>query len=378
MEISEITKIEDLIAFLKGVKLDLYLFGAGVFGQIWGQFLDKYTIRWKGYIDNDQNLRGRTINGRKVCMLSDIKDKSSISISISISPGAYRLKYDDICRQLKTEGISDNQVIHIARNTYISNLIAIDVKDAQRYFLKARQVRNIFKGRRAFVIGNGPSLRISDLTKIKDEVSFGCNSLINLFDMTPFRPTVFFFEDPGFIKLYFSENDDLLFKLTSECKYVFSSIRNRLFDKYKDSFENLYYINSYMNMDDSVEVSSDITKIVYGGGTSLFLIMQIAFYMGLSEIYLLGVDFSFRQEATKTGGLVINSSVENHQENMPAENEGVYYVDVILDAWNAAKKYADAHGIKIYNATRGGKLEVFPRVDFDDLMQNLRGGGTTV
>ena len=33
----------------------------------------------------------------------------------------------------------------------------------------------------------------------------------------------------------------------------------------------------------------------------------------------------------------------------------------------AAKRYADAHGIKIYNATRGGKLEVFPRVEFDSL-----------
>lgn len=36
-------------------------------------------------------------------------------------------------------------------------------------------------------------------------------------------------------------------------------------------------------------------------------------------------------------------------------------------AYKAARKYADAHGIKIYNATRGGKLEVFERVDFDSL-----------
>ncbi len=39
----------------------------------------------------------------------------------------------------------------------------------------------------------------------------------------------------------------------------------------------------------------------------------------------------------------------------------------MLAAYTEAKRYADTHGIKIYNATRGGKLEVFERVDFDSL-----------
>lgn len=39
--------------------------------------------------------------------------------------------------------------------------------------------------------------------------------------------------------------------------------------------------------------------------------------------------------------------------------------------WNyqAARRYAETHGIKIYNATRGGELEVFERVDFDSLFR---------
>jgi len=41
-----------------------------------------------------------------------------------------------------------------------------------------------------------------------------------------------------------------------------------------------------------------------------------------------------------------------------------YYVE---RAYKTAKKYADRHGVKIYNATRGGNLEVFERVDFDTL-----------
>ena len=42
-------------------------------------------------------------------------------------------------------------------------------------------------------------------------------------------------------------------------------------------------------------------------------------------------------------------------------------IDLQLAGYKAAKEYVDSHGIEIYNATRGGKLEVFPRVNFDDL-----------
>ena len=33
-----------------------------------------------------------------------------------------------------------------------------------------------------------------------------------------------------------------------------------------------------------------------------------------------------------------------------------------------AKKYADSHGITIVNATRGGKLEVFPRTTLQTIL----------
>ena len=35
----------------------------------------------------------------------------------------------------------------------------------------------------------------------------------------------------------------------------------------------------------------------------------------------------------------------------------------------AMKQHCDKRGVKVYNATRGGKLEVFPRINFDELFQ---------
>lgn len=88
--------------------------------------------------------------------------------------------------------------------------------------------------------------------------------------------------------------------------------------------------------------------------------------MGFKEIYLLGVDFTGANEHGSKYG------------HFYAEKElvSVSYTDQVKAAYGKAQKYADEHGIKIYNATRGGKLEIFPRIDFDSLFTYNSLGGT--
>lgn len=52
---------------------------------------------------------------------------------------------------------------------------------------------------------------------------------------------------------------------------------------------------------------------------------------------------------------------------MNDEDYVVFPLDFATMTFEKAREYADGHGIKIYNATRGGKLEVFERVNFDKL-----------
>ena len=83
--------------------------------------------------------------------------------------------------------------------------------------------------------------------------------------------------------------------------------------------------------------------------------------MGFSEIFLLGCDCDY------------GTSKKNHivDYNMGAKLDDLRMkatVDNLILAYKAAKRYADAHGVRIYNATRGGKLEVFERVDLDETL----------
>ena len=86
--------------------------------------------------------------------------------------------------------------------------------------------------------------------------------------------------------------------------------------------------------------------------------------MGCKEIYLLGVDCNF----TGTNDHAFNYKMSNEGQNMFLEHGD----EIALrqqKAYKAAKDYADSHGIKIYNATRGGKLEVFERISLEEAIK---------
>ena len=84
--------------------------------------------------------------------------------------------------------------------------------------------------------------------------------------------------------------------------------------------------------------------------------------MGISEIYLLGVDCNYITNGSNQDHFCDNY-IQKGKEHIPAN------VDGMRTAYQVAKQYAEENNIKIYNATRGGKLEIFERVDFDSLFQ---------
>ncbi|MBK8428160.1 MAG: hypothetical protein IPL27_20335 [Lewinellaceae bacterium] len=65
-------------------------------------------------------------------------------------------------------------------------------------------LKDIHKGKRAFIIGNGPSLKQTDLTKLKNEFTFGMNRFY------------VFFPELGFTTSYFCSINDLVIEQFSD------------------------------------------------------------------------------------------------------------------------------------------------------------------
>jgi FkbM family methyltransferase len=117
---------------------------------------------------------------------------------------------------------------------------------------------------------------------------------------------------------------------------------------------------------------------VYAGGTVTFTCIQLAYYFGFREIYLIGVDADYKIPAdaevvgrTGVSELDMKSDDPNHFDPNYFGKGFRWHdpnVDRMLAAYAEAKRVTEASGAsRIYNATVGGKLEVFPRVSYDEL-----------
>ena len=236
------------------------------------------------------------------------------------------------------------------------------------YSQKIETFKNIHNGKRCFIIGNGPSLQSSDLDKLKDEITFGSNYIFKIFDKTEWRPTYYSCTDGNVLQKIIQEDE---FWNIEAKAYFFQYATTYLFKE--KVFENSFYF--WLEEKESIgkrlpKFSRNIEKEVFNSWTVTYILMQLAVYMGFKEIYLLGIDNNYSVEVNNKGQMKNN---ENAQDSFI---KGKSYKDLggatpnverMNMGYQSAKKFADKHGIKIYNATRGGKLEFFDRVNFDDL-----------
>ncbi|MGG1399970.1 6-hydroxymethylpterin diphosphokinase MptE-like protein [Bacillus salipaludis] len=227
-----------------------------------------------------------------------------------------------------------------------------------------KKLKNHHLNKRCFIIGNGPSLLPGDLDKLKNEITFAFNRIYYIFDKTDWRPTY-----------YCSEDDKTIFKSKDEINKL--NIEGKFFPvnfpwDYNIHFNNAkYFIFKFGNRSVEPKFSEDIVKGIYWGNTVAYTAIQLAVYMGIKEIYLLGVDHNFNKMINDKGEIVVDKTAKDYfTEKYNTDKEELYIpnIEVSTRAFTVAKKYADNNNIKIYNATRGGKLEVFERVDFDKII----------
>lgn len=229
------------------------------------------------------------------------------------------------------------------------------------------------RGNRCFIIGNGPSLKIEDLDRLKDEITFGCNKIYLAFDQTEWRPTYY-----SILDVLVAENNKTAINELKLCKIFREDVR-----PYFSDAEDIIWLKS-MDMpivDGEYEGRFSVNALegVYGGWTVLYPQIQLAFFMGIREIYLIGVDFSF--DVPKSTGKKCQSGeiLEHHGETnhfhpeyrMPGETWTMPLLDLQYKAFLAANKTVKDHGGRILNASRITVLDVFPCVDFDNVMKKI-------
>ncbi len=218
---------------------------------------------------------------------------------------------------------------------------------------------NRHAGERCFVIANGPSIATMDLSPLKNEVTFGMNRLYLIFDKMGFVPT------------YHSVINDLVVEQFAAdiaalptTKFINWSQRN-LFNEQ----ENLLYLRSYLNIED--KFSYDLTKGIYSGGTVTYATLQLAYYMGFKEVYLVGLDHNFTDKGRPNATEIREQAEDKNHFHPDYFPKGMKWQ--LPDLYRSELSYAmarqafEADGRAVKDATVGGKCQVFEKVALDML-----------
>lgn len=217
-----------------------------------------------------------------------------------------------------------------------------------------------FRGERCFIIGNGPSLKHTDLSPLKNEVTFGLNRIYLLFDELGFKTS-----------FLVAVNDLVLEQCAQEIQRLdlprFLTWRARRFFT-KDP--NIIYIDS--DFTGAEQFCPDVTRRIFEGYTVTFVAMQIAFYMGFKTVILVGVDHNFTTQGTPNAVVVSSGDDPNHFSGSYF-GKGFRWQLPDLEgserAYRLAKSAFEADQRTILDATIGGKLTIFPKVDYQSIFQ---------
>lgn len=219
------------------------------------------------------------------------------------------------------------------------------------------KLKDAHRGERCFIIGNGPSLKQTDTSLLKNEFTFGMNRIYLAFP------------DWGFQSTYFIAINSLVIE---QCSEDIRSLKMPKFLSWRsrgliEPTEDIIFLHTTYT---GAKFSRDIRGRVWEGATVTYTALQLAFYMGFEKVILIGVDHNFKSKGTPNTTVVSKGDDPDHFDTsyfgkgfrwqLPdLETSEIAYKRALL-AFSQANR-------QVFDATVGGKLTVFPKVDYNSL-----------
>ncbi len=220
-------------------------------------------------------------------------------------------------------------------------------------------LRDIHKGERCFIIGNGPSLRQTDLTKLRGETTIGLNRIFLAFD------------ELGFETSYLVSVNDLVIEQSSlELQALgmprFFSWRSH---RHIQPDQDMYFLYTTYT---GPRFARDVRGRLWEGATVTYVALQLAFFLGFKTVILIGVDHNFVTKGKPNETVVSQGDDPNHFH--PGYfGKGFRWqlpdLETSERAYRMARTAYEDAGRIVLDATVDGKLTVFPKVDYLSLFQ---------
>ncbi len=223
---------------------------------------------------------------------------------------------------------------------------------------KLRHYENMHANQRCFILGNGPSLRHTDLGKLRGEITFGLNRIYLLFP------------ELGFTTTYLVGVNDLVLE---QCSKELQNLTIPKFFTWRARHwfhpdQNITYLDTDFTKEE--DFCADIVGRMFEGFTVTYIALQLAYQMGFSEVILVGVDHNFVTQGTANMAIISEGDDPNHFAPNYFGKGFKWQLPDLPGSERAYKMAFEAYsqaGRQVLDATVGGKLTIFPKVDFASL-----------
>lgn len=213
------------------------------------------------------------------------------------------------------------------------------------------------RGERCFIIGNGPSLRRTDLSLLRDEITFGLNRFYLAFDKLGFTTTY-----------YVSVNELVMEQFAVDIAAL--PMPKFLYwpgQRYIPLANNTMFLRFGAPQ---TRFEGDIRRRLGPGSTVTYVAMQIAYFMGFSQVILIGVDHHFETQGRPHATVVTEGDDRDHFDPRYFGQDVKWQLPDLEGseaAYRVAKERFNAAGREIIDATVGGHLRVFRKVNYEEL-----------
>ena len=226
-----------------------------------------------------------------------------------------------------------------------------------------KALKGKYKGQRAFLIGNGPSLNVTPLYLLRDEFTLAFNRFYMLEERINWSPKLFMCTDPVVLPDISNEINKITEKFELS---VFLSIHKAYIQKRS----NILWIHGIIPL-----WFSRFVPLTGKASTVAFQGLQVLNHLGFSEIYLIGVDQNYQIHTTAK--VLKGREIESAKDDDPNHFDPRYFgkgrkyhqpdpkmSGEMIQCFEVAKKASEKLPFKVFNAGYNSNLEVFERKDF--------------
>ena len=268
------------------------------------------------------------------------------------------------------------------RKLYLDDILfeIINVAYRTRFFIKNGrknyglqkniELKDKHFGQRSFVVGNGPSIKTQNLKLLKDEITFFVNRGFLHPDYEYIQPTYHIIIDQKlqtgewsltFIDQIVEKNPNVTLLLNAQW------FNDAKFQPYKKF--NIYWLDLRLFLTRFFNGHVDLSSIGVGGAVAEMGIWS-AIYMGIKEIYFLGVDGNgLCYDLLGKDSHYYGANPEDLTDDVLTMSKALYFMSMSLTKWVYLANYCEKRGIKLINLTAGGLMEICPRKDFAEILE---------